>query len=235
MPSADFCQPFAAPLGSASSVSFLFPRVADRQISPGNAHPFHAYDRRIYVHAFRISLGLQRYLPSHPACPPHALPVRRSSALPAASFRFHLAMDTLAVRLAVPLIGPAKVFHLLGLRPAGRTKKKEAGAWACLFGSSLIPLSDYRFRDSSSSLRSSSLSCFRVVVFLLLKTFGGGRSSLRTRARPGGTFFRPVFNAVSFRTRFLRSAAPAPARTSYCPRRRRSRRDRRREILLREF
>jgi hypothetical protein len=44
--------------------------------------------------------------------------------LPAASFRFHLAMDTLAVRLAVPLIGPAEVFHLLGLRPAGRTKKK---------------------------------------------------------------------------------------------------------------
>ena len=44
--------------------------------------------------------------------------------LPAASFRFHLAMDTLAVRLAVPLIGPAKVFHLLGLRPAGRTTKK---------------------------------------------------------------------------------------------------------------
>jgi hypothetical protein len=44
--------------------------------------------------------------------------------LPAASFRFHLAMDTLAVRLAVPLIGPAKVFHLLGLRPAGRTNKK---------------------------------------------------------------------------------------------------------------
>ena len=33
-------------------------------------------------------------------------------------------MDTLAVRLAVPLIGPAKVFHLLGLRPAGRTIKK---------------------------------------------------------------------------------------------------------------
>jgi hypothetical protein len=34
-------------------------------------------------------------------------------------------MDTFAVRLAVPLIGPAKVFHLLGLRPAGRTKKKS--------------------------------------------------------------------------------------------------------------
>jgi hypothetical protein len=35
-------------------------------------------------------------------------------------------MDTLAVQLAVPLIGPAKVFHLLGLRPAGRTKKRGA-------------------------------------------------------------------------------------------------------------
>ena len=35
-------------------------------------------------------------------------------------------MDTLAVQLAVPLIGPAKVFHLLGLRPAGRTNKKPS-------------------------------------------------------------------------------------------------------------
>ena len=31
-----------------------------------------------------------------PVLPPHAVPVRRASALPAASFRFHLAMDTLA-------------------------------------------------------------------------------------------------------------------------------------------
>lgn len=40
-------------------------------------------------------------------------------------------MDTLAVRLTVPLIGPAKVFHLLGLRRAGRTKKKSpaTGLW----------------------------------------------------------------------------------------------------------
>ena len=51
----------------------------------------------------------------------YALPVRQSSALPAASFRFHLAMDTLAVRLAVPLTGSAEDFHLQGVRPAGRT------------------------------------------------------------------------------------------------------------------
>src|SRR5690242_21861064 len=55
---------------------------------------------------------------------PPALPVCRSSALPAASFIFCLAIDILAVPLAVPLIQPAKVFHLLCLRPAGRTQKK---------------------------------------------------------------------------------------------------------------
>jgi hypothetical protein len=32
-------------------------------------------------------------------------------------------MDTLAVRLAVPLTGSAEDFHLQGVRPAGRTKK----------------------------------------------------------------------------------------------------------------
>jgi hypothetical protein len=35
---------------------------------------------------------------------PHAVTVRRAGSLPAASFRFHLAVDTLAVRLAVPAI-----------------------------------------------------------------------------------------------------------------------------------
>ena len=32
----------------------------------------------------------------------YVIPVRQASALPAASFRFHLAVDTLAVRLTVP-------------------------------------------------------------------------------------------------------------------------------------
>ena len=35
----------------------------------------------------------------------YAIPVRQTSALPAASFRFHLTTDTLAVRLTVPLAG----------------------------------------------------------------------------------------------------------------------------------
>ena len=38
----------------------------------------------------------------------YAIPVRQASALPAASFRFHLTMDTLAVRLTVPPVGPVE-------------------------------------------------------------------------------------------------------------------------------
>ena len=37
---------------------------------------------------------------------------RQASVLPAASFRFHLAMNTLAVRLTVPLAGSVEDFHL---------------------------------------------------------------------------------------------------------------------------
>ncbi len=42
----------------------------------------------------------------------YAISVRQASALPAASFRFHLTMDTLAVRLTVPPVGPVEDLHL---------------------------------------------------------------------------------------------------------------------------
>jgi hypothetical protein len=42
----------------------------------------------------------------------YAIPVRQASALPAASFGFGLATDTLAVRLTVPAAGPVEDFHL---------------------------------------------------------------------------------------------------------------------------
>ena len=50
--------------------------------------------------------------------------VSLASVLPAASFGFHLAMDTLAVRLAVPLTGSAEDFHLQGVRPVPGAQKK---------------------------------------------------------------------------------------------------------------
>src|ERR1700720_2263978 len=41
----------------------------------------------------------------------YAVSVRQASVLPAASFRFHLAMDTLAVRLTIPPVGLVGDFH----------------------------------------------------------------------------------------------------------------------------
>ncbi|KEQ17892.1 hypothetical protein GZ78_09640 [Endozoicomonas numazuensis] len=46
-------------------------------------------------------LKIMAFLPTATAY--YAIPVRRASVLPSAFFRFHLAMDTLAVRLIVPL------------------------------------------------------------------------------------------------------------------------------------
>jgi len=42
----------------------------------------------------------------------YAIPVRRAGILPAASFRFGLTTDTLAVQLTVPAVGPVEDFHL---------------------------------------------------------------------------------------------------------------------------
>ena len=126
MPSADFCRSIASPLDVASAArSFFFPLASQFGRSPRVMRiPFTLMTVASTSTLSGSVSGFDDIGPSYPACPPHALPVRRSSALPAASFRFHLAMDTLAVRLAVPLIGPAEVSHLLGLRPAGRTKKR---------------------------------------------------------------------------------------------------------------
>jgi hypothetical protein len=42
----------------------------------------------------------------------YAVSIRQASVLPAASSRFHLAMDTLAVRLTIPPAGFVEDFHL---------------------------------------------------------------------------------------------------------------------------
>ena len=54
---------------------------------------------RIYVHRFRVAIGLQPLWRPHPRCPPDAISVRQVKGLLTASFRFHLTMDTLAVQL----------------------------------------------------------------------------------------------------------------------------------------
>src|SRR5512137_1904765 len=89
-------------------------------------HDRPAYVRHIYAHELRckyrtlsllalLSLAFASYVGS----------VRRTSVLPSASFRFHLAMDTLAVRLAVPLVGPALDFHQQAIAPCRAHQKKH--------------------------------------------------------------------------------------------------------------
>ena len=59
----------------------------------------------------------------------YVLAVRQVSALPAASFGFYLTVNTLAVQLTVPLIGPVVDFHHQVFAPCrAHTKEKAAVA-----------------------------------------------------------------------------------------------------------
>src|SRR5437868_14435374 len=101
--------------------------MAKLQISPGNAHPpsrlcpphirpsFPYRYWTLKILAFSSSLHAS-----------YAISVRRASVLPAASFRFHLAMDTLAVQLTIPPVGFVGDFHSLVNAPC-RAHKKERG------------------------------------------------------------------------------------------------------------
>src|SRR5712692_1480889 len=60
----------------------------------------------------------------------YAISVRRASALPAASFRFHLTMDTLAVRLTIPPVGFVGDFHSQVSAPC-RAHQNKSGGTGC--------------------------------------------------------------------------------------------------------
>jgi hypothetical protein len=53
----------------------------------------------------------------------YAVPVRRPGTLPSASFRFHLAVDTLAVQLTLPTAIYVADFHRQVTAHAGHTKE----------------------------------------------------------------------------------------------------------------
>src|SRR5262249_41434375 len=118
MPSADFWQSFPTPLNVGST-------QADRQISPGIAHSpsrLCPSDLRRSVpckywalHLIGLLTPLRRLYP---------FPVRRARVLPTASSRFHLTMDTLAVRLTLPLAGCVEDFHLRVSAPCRAHQEK---------------------------------------------------------------------------------------------------------------
>src|SRR5882724_9834557 len=114
--------------------------MAKLQTSPGNAHspsrlcPPHL--RTSFPYRYR-TLKILAFSSSLHAS--YAISVRRASALPAASFRFHLAMDTLAVRLTIPPVGFVGDFHSLVRAPCRAHKRKGA----TVFGLSRLILCGY--------------------------------------------------------------------------------------------
>ncbi|ACV68173.1 hypothetical protein Dret_0882 [Desulfohalobium retbaense DSM 5692] len=101
--------------------------MAGGQTSPGNAHPpsrlCPPHIRPCFPYKYR-ALKIMDSLPGMAAS--YAIPVRQASVLPAASFRSHLAVDTLAVRLTVPLVGPVEDFHLQVGAPCRAHHKRRA-------------------------------------------------------------------------------------------------------------
>ncbi len=106
MPSADFYQLIPPPLDDSST-------EANWQTSPGNAHPpsrlCPPHIRPCFPYRY-WTLKICAFSSSTSAS--YAISVRRASALPAASFRSHLTVDTLAVRLTIPPVGFVENFHL---------------------------------------------------------------------------------------------------------------------------
>jgi len=74
-------------------------------------------------------LGFASIGPLTPPCRLYPLPVRQASALPTASSRFHLAIDTLAVQLTLPLAGCVGDLHPQVSAPCRAHQKESAALW----------------------------------------------------------------------------------------------------------
>jgi hypothetical protein len=93
-------------------------RVGGGRLCPPHLRPSFPYRYRT----------LKRFAFSSSLHASYAISVRRASVLPAASFRFHLAMDSLAVRLTIPPVGFVGDFHSLVSAPCRAHKNKSASA-----------------------------------------------------------------------------------------------------------
>ena len=135
MASTDFC---------AFSTAFrLWLRLSARsaQTSPGTTRFFPSIYLPHLPHAIPCSYWASTCmaaLPSHKAF--YTVSVRQARGLPVvslfphpASFRFHLAVDTLAFGYLLPAAGRIRVFHPLETCAAGRTMIKRRCAWHLLF------------------------------------------------------------------------------------------------------
>ena len=114
-------------------------------------------------------------LQPRPLCPAlYAISVRRLGTLPAASFRFHLTMDTLAVRLTLPTTKRVVDFHHQAIAHGGRTDR---------VGGNEFPLPHHRSCGSASG---GSVVGTRQHVLLDTRTLGDSAIPSVTHLSSGG-------------------------------------------------
>ena len=171
--------------------------MADRQISPGIAHPLSrlcASDIRHGVPYTYRALHLLACSPRRVASYP--LPVRRASALPPASFRRPVTRAALAVQLTVPRVGSVEDFHLQEGAPcrAHQRKSRDSHCESRLFRRRV-------FHDGPQSSPGRALPYRLSPGLPQLATVWGftwfvwGRHLAAQKRRPGN---RPLSLSVSF-------------------------------------
>ena len=130
-------------MASADFLQFVVTAASEPNLPPSArpplvlTHSFSPCNCLIYWQRFRTAIGREIVWHPCPRCLPYEIPVRQFRDLPAPSFRFHLAVDTLGVRLY-----PSRCRADSGLSPVGtcarRAHKKaperlpSRGRLACL-------------------------------------------------------------------------------------------------------
>ena len=155
------------------------------ETSPGKIHCFHP----IWPETFTSMDSVQCWISSCFAdssihgCLIHHKPV----ALPTASFRFHLAMDTLAVQLEISTATLSRVFHPLAMNHASHTKDSSHGhhstypslmncsTSACISGVTSLGVPLY-FKSDISIVNSSSVPLV-MSVFVVMTALNSTKQS----------------------------------------------------------
>lgn len=97
--------------------------MANVQISQGNSRDLPAYACRIYVTAFRASIGLWRFVPPHPAVPPLSASCSSGQHFASGFLQIRGHPRHPCLRLTLPLAGCVEDFHLQVTHLATTTKR----------------------------------------------------------------------------------------------------------------